>query len=206
MRLPQFFHNAHKQFYEDEFTMSNASAVVDFSPGQGYLIHCAILANVPSVCFCISEAHKTRLQDHLLSMTLQGMSTEGSESYEPRLDKLLKEYGDAEGFPAPKPTQTQKPKATAKAKATLKTKIKGLTLSKKQRRKTAAASKPTGEGAAGADDEPDDEQAGEEHADSELEEGEELDDGEARDGVQPIKDPAEQKLLDTLKRLNAGAK
>ena len=167
--------------------MSNCSAVLDFTPGQGYLLHYAVQGNVPSVGFCLSEEHKARLEMQLLSLTLQDMCTEGSESYEPRLDQLLKEHGDAEGLPTPTKSAPQKPKSKAKSKANA---------AKKRARKPRTA---------------DSEQGDSEDDGCQPEEDEEQDTPEQKDGVGGAKpppeaaDPAEAKLLSVLNRLNAGA-
>ena len=59
---PVFFHCPHKDFYEDELTISNSSAVVDFTPGQGYLLHVAIAHDIPCIGFCMTAEHKVRLE------------------------------------------------------------------------------------------------------------------------------------------------
>ena len=175
---PVFYHCPCKQFFEDEFTMSNCSALVDFTAGQGYLLHCAVSANVPSIGFCISAEHKERLRVHLLSLTLQDMCAEGSDCYEPRFDNLLKEHGDAEGLPDPKKTP-QKPKAAPKKRG-----------GKRGGRK---------------EDDPAAEDSEKSEEPEEPKEPEEPREPEApADPAKPL-DPAEQKLLAMLAKMN-GAK
>ena len=170
---PVFFHCPSKHFFEDEFTMSNCSAVVDFTPGPGYLLYSAIHANVPSVGFCISKQHHERLRMHLIAMTLADMSTEGNDGYEPRFEKLLQDHGDAEGLQTPSKSSAQKPKAVAKKRLPAR----------------AASQKPREED----DPEPPEEDPAGPPAP-----------GSKTEGQPP--EPAEQKLLDMLARMNAAGK
>ena len=110
---PAFFHSADFGFYQDLVAMGNYSAVVDFTPGQGFLLYAAIVAKVPSIGFCLTAKHRDVLFTHLLSLTLQAMAKEGESSYEPRLHALLAESGDAAASQAPKRLPgPNKPKAT----------------------------------------------------------------------------------------------
>ena len=179
---PVFFHSAHLHFYEDEVQMGNYSAIVDFTPGQGYLLWVAISAGIPSVGLCMTVEHKQRLLLHLLSLSLQAMSTEGHDHYEPRLEALLKEHGDAElAALVKKPGQPRKSRGFCKAKG----KARPRKLNKEK--KCSAGSKSEGS---------EEEKSAEASADEEEEEDKTTKKGSG--------DPAEKKLLETLKRLNAG--
>ena len=98
---PVFLHSAGLGYYEDEIFMGNYSGVIDFTPGQGYLVWAAIQNKIPVVAFCMSPNHREMLRIHLLSLALKQMAKEGSPSYEPRLHALIADSGDAT-LPTPK--------------------------------------------------------------------------------------------------------
>ena len=109
---PVFLHCPHKDFHEDEVTMSNASAILEFTTGPGYLLYAAVKKGIQAVGICMTDHHMKRADLHLLGMTLSAMATEGDDMYEPRLEALLKEHGDLGGVPG-RPAGVQKPKGRA---------------------------------------------------------------------------------------------
>ena len=119
-----------------------------------------------------------------MSMMLQAMSSEGNESYEPRMEALLKEHGDAEGLPTA-PTQVAQPKKRAKRKSAA---------SKSSAKKMSRAA------ASGKDD-------AEEPEEEDAEDDEEEEDTTEQRVVKAerVSDPAQTKLMETLSRLNGAA-
>ena len=114
---PIFLHSADLRFYQDEVIMGSYGGVVDFTPGQGYLLWAAVSQKVPCVGFCMSPTHKERVRLHLLTLALKEMAMEGTPSYEPRLQTLIAESGDGSGPPPPSRSQARTNRGWAGLKA-----------------------------------------------------------------------------------------
>ena len=126
---PVFYHTPCFDFFDDEVLTSGASAIMDFTPGAGYLLWAAVLRGVPAVGVCMSEQHKEMLTNHLLSMALKAMTDESSDLHDPRLVELLGNHGET-AVASAIAAAAAKAKAAVKGKAKAKGKGKGKAKSK----------------------------------------------------------------------------
>ena len=112
-----FYHPANLHFFMDEVQTGCYSAVVDFSPGQGYLAWAASLRSVPALLVCLTATHKLMLYLHMINLCLLNIATEGSELYDAKFVAILAAHGDREPRksdpPKPPVRQMSTPKAAA---------------------------------------------------------------------------------------------
>ena len=198
---PAFFHSPDFKFFDDEIVTSGATAVIDFTPGAGYLLWAAVVRNVPALGVCMTELHQELVHTHMLSMCLQAMCEEGHDLYDPRFVEVLGQHGETA--------------AAAAIAAAAKAAAAGLTGKGKGKGKGKGRAKAKGKAAAKAkaseEDEAEDEQEGS-APESELDETE----GGAEAGsaaATPAKkstmvatpSPAEAKLLGKMKALGSSS-
>ncbi len=120
MKSLLFFHTPDFNFYDDEVVMSGASAIMDFTPGAGYLLWSAVLRGVPALGVCMTDVHKEVLYNHMVGLCLLGMADEGSDLHDPRFCVALGEHGETKGSgcqPAKAKAAPAKAKSAPKSKA-----------------------------------------------------------------------------------------
>ena len=123
---PAFVHTPCFKFFDDEVVTSGASAIMDFTPGAGYLLWAAVLRGVPAVGVCMSEVHREVVYNHLLGLCLQAMADEGVDLHDPRFIETLGQHGETAAAAAiAKAVAKAKAKASAAGKAKGKSKGKG---------------------------------------------------------------------------------
>jgi hypothetical protein len=87
---PVFWRSRPLKLYETLVADYKLSAVVDLSAGDGTLmVHCS-KQRIPYCGICLSDAHRTALEQRGVKMILESMFVEGEKLYQPQLAQLLK--------------------------------------------------------------------------------------------------------------------
>ncbi len=167
---PVFFHCFQASFFETLVDDYHLAAVLDLTPGPGLMAISCLKKRIPYMGVCLTEAHRTHLQENLLTMLLGEFQDETSPLYEPDYAGLLASAEKkTESKTKTKPSKTTKkttPAGTdtdkqkpAKRKGNKKKDPGNVSEPSKKRRKSDAEADLGNEG--GGDDDDDEDEVGE---------------------------------------------
>ncbi len=88
---PVNFHGYTASVWDELIHSHSVSAVVDFTPGGGYLAEACIVAKVPYVGFVQTDAHERVIRRYLFKRVWDLMCTPGSQHYESKHRAFMEE-------------------------------------------------------------------------------------------------------------------
>ena len=87
---PVFYHAWGEDVYAEFMHIWGWKAVVDATPGPGYCALAAVMADLPYLGICLTDAHRDALTEQIVKMVFAEMQREGSSIYDPRIIEALK--------------------------------------------------------------------------------------------------------------------